>query len=260
MPCFRLEALPAAGDYEHPDAVTVARFDETVPLPPATVLRFEAPKNPGMYRGLGVWCKGDGSGARIVIALRNLSLNQRRSAERYIKADFVGWRYFAFYENQNATLPTEAWPRKELGYENYNHLQEFYGYYRTRLNYQTIDGVDITVQGSDQICLRDLRLVPHIEPEIVNPTLHFGETSIKICTKLAATTNLYFDGKECVVEDSLGNVLERPRFEGAPRIPSGRSEVLLDREESVPRSRARLTVICEGEALSAMPRDGDLLK
>ena len=149
---------------------------------------------------------------------------------------------------------------KELGYENYNHLQEFYGYYRTRLNYQTIDGVDITVQGSDQICLRDLRLVPHIEPEIVNPTLHFGETSIKIYTKLATTTNLYFDGKECVVEDSLGNVLERPRFEGAPRIPSGRSEVLLDREESVPRSRARLTVICEGEALSAMPRDGDLLK
>ncbi len=253
VPRLRIEALPAAGAYDHPSAVTVARFDENVPLKESTVLRFEAPKNPELHRGLGVWCKGDGSGALIVIALRNLSLNQRRAAEHYIKADFVGWRYFAFYENQNATLPTETWPRKELGYENYNHLQEFYGYYRTRLNHQTIDGVDITVQGSDKICLRDLRLVPHINPDIVNPTLHFGAKSIKFHTKLTAGTNLYFDGKECIVEDSLGHVLERPRFEGSPWLPEGESEIVLEREEAEPKSRARLTVICEGDALSVLP-------
>ncbi len=255
IPAFRLEALPAAGDYEHPTAVTLARFDENCPLPAETSLRFEAVKNPELHRGLGVWCKGDGSGALIVIALRNLSLCQRRSAEHYIKADFVGWRYFAFYENQNATLPTEIRPRKELGYENYNHLQEFYGYYRTRLNYQTIDGLDIEVIGSDKICLRDLRLVPHINPNIVNPTLHFGEKSIKIHTILAAGTNLYFDGKNCVVEDDFGDVLERPRFEGTPILKSGKSEIFLDREEDEPLSRARLTVICEGDTLSVVPLD-----
>lgn len=250
IPAFRLEALPAAGEYDHPAAVTVARFDESVPLPAETSLRFEAPKNPEMHRGLGVWCKGDGSGALITIALRNLSLNQRRSAERYIKADFVGWRYFAFYENQNATLPTDVLPRKELGYENYNHLQEFYGYYRTRLNYQTIDGLDITVQGSDKICLRDIRLVPHISPEIVNPTLHFGDAIMKIYTKLAAGTNLYFDGKECVVLDGLGDALERPVFFGTPCLPAGKSEIILEREEIEPKSRARITVIVEGGALT----------
>ena len=250
-PAFRLEALSAADLYDHPSAVTLLSLDESKPLGRDNSFRFEAPKNEGKNRGLGVWCKGDGSGALIVISLRNLSLNQRRAAEHYIKADFVGWRYFAFYENQNATLDTALWPRKELGYINYNHLQEFYGYYRTRLNYETIDGVDITVLGSDKICLKDLRLVPHINPDIVNPTLHFGESSMQINGKIPAGANLYFDGKECVVTDSFGNVLSRPAFVGVPALAEGESTVRLERKEDAPLSRARLTVLAQGEALAA---------
>ena len=248
IPAFRLEALCAASDYDHPNAITLAAMDENQPLAEETSLRFEAPKNPEGYRGLGVWCKGDGSGALIVIGLRNLSLNQRRTAEHYIKADFVGWRYFAFYENQNGTLETSAWPRKELAYKTYNHLQEFYGYYRTRLNYQTLDGVDITVKGSNAICLRDLRLVPHEKPNIVNPTLHFGDSSIQICATLAAETNLYFDGKTCTVSDTFGNVLDRPAFVGMPTMENGRTRISLSSDSK--EDRARLTVITEGEPLS----------
>ncbi len=250
VPSFRLEALPAADEYENPQAVTVCRFDEEKPLPEQTCLRFDAVKNPEKNRGLGVWCKGDGSGALVCIALRNLSLNQRRSAEHYIKVDFVGWRYFAFYEAQNATLPTSLWPRKELGYENYNHLQEFYGYYRSRLNFETIDGADITVIGSDNICLRDLRLVPHILPNIVNPTLHFGDSVMRIHGKIAAGDNLFFDGKECIVCDPYGREISRPAYEGIPRIGCGRQTLRLEREEDAPLSRARITVITEGDALS----------
>lgn len=252
-PAFRLEALPAADGYDHPSAVTVCHIDESRPLPKETSLRFDAVKNPDGNRGLGVWCKGDGSGALIVIALRNLSLNQRRAAEHYIKADFVGWRYFAFYENQNATLPTELWKPKALGYKNYNHLQEFYGYYRTRLSYQTIDGVDITVIGSDSICLRDLRLVPHINPSIVNPTLHFGDTKIKINAEIHAESNLYFDTKTCKIFDPSGNLIATPTYEGVPVMESGVSEIRLEREEEKPLSRARLTVISYGEALAIDP-------
>ncbi len=249
IPSFRLEALPAADAYGHPKAKTLCRFDEEKPLPEKTSLRFASAENPEKNRGLGVWCKGDGSGALVCIALRNLSLNQRRASEFYIKADFVGWRYFAFYENQNATLDASVWPRKELAYINYNHLQEFYGYYRSRLNYETIDGVDVTVVGSDKICLRDLRLVPHICPDIVNPTLHFGDSSMKIFGTVAAGNNLYFDGKECVGCDPYGNEISRPAFEGNPFIGEGEQSVRLLREEKEPLSRARITVITEGEEL-----------
>ena len=250
IPAFRLEALPCADVYEHKDAITVCRLDEAKPLPAETSLRFAAIENPALHRGLGVWCKGDGSGALITVALRNLSLGQYRSAEHYIRADFVGWRYFAFYENQNGTLETSVLPRKELLYETYDHLQVFYGYYRTRLNYQTIDGVDITVQGSDKICMKDLRLIPHIEPEIVNPTLHFGDTSMRILGSIPAGANLYFDGKECTVADKYGSVLSRPAFVGEAMLPSGKGAVRLERLADAPLSRARLTVLFEGDALS----------
>ncbi len=251
IPTFRLEALSSAADYEDCHAVTLVELSENEPLNEGvTSMRFAAPKNPEGLRGLGVWCKGDGSGALIVISLRNLSLNQRRAAEHYIKADFVGWRYFAFYENQNGTLPTSLWPRKELGYINYNHLQEFYGYYRTRLNYETIDGVDITVVGSSAICLRDLRLLPHVKRDIVNPTLHFGKTEMKIHASLPAGSNLYFDGEGCVLKDSLGNILARPSFSAAPVMHSGENEIALFSECESNLSRARLTIITEGEPLS----------
>ncbi len=256
VPAFRLEALPAAAVYDHPAAVTLAPMNENVPLAAETSLRFEAPKNPEDLRGLGVWCKGDGSGALIVIGLRNLSLNQRRTAEHYIKADFVGWRYFAFYENQNGTLPTSVLPRKELAYTTYNHLQEFYGYYRTRLNYQTIDGVDITVYGSDKICLKDLHLVPHEKPDIVNPTLHFGKKTIKIETKIPAGANLFFDGETCTVNDPFGNVLDRPAFVGVPWMESGRCEISLSSDGKTGEDRARLTVITTGETLSVEKNEG----
>ncbi len=249
-PAFRLEAMPCADVYEHPSAVTLCEFDENTPLKKETSLRFDAVENPDMNRGLGVWCKGDGSGALIVISLRNLSLNQRRTAEHYIKADFVGWRYFAFYETQNGTLEPSAWPRKELGYNNYNHLQEFYGYYRTRLNYGAIDGVDVTVLGSENICLRGLRLVPHINPDIVNPTLHFGETSMRIEGVIPAGANLYFDGMSCVIKDNFGAVLSNPAFVGTPKIGKGATAVRLARAALSPLSRARLTVLVEGAALT----------
>ena len=196
-------------------------------------------------RGLGVYCKGDGSGALITVAIRNLAMNSRKASEHYIVADFVGWRYFAFYETQNATQERKA--PKHLEYKNYNHLQEFYGYYRAKMNYGAIDGIDITVEGSESICLRPILLTPHAEPPIIDPTLRFGESEMKIFTSLKPGTNLYFDGTECVVSDSLGYEIERPAFIGAPILKNGKNELHLIREDNA--ARARLTIITEGEEL-----------
>ena len=249
-PHFRLEALPAADSYDHPRAIPLVELDENRPIKGEMNIRLEKPVAACGNHGLGVYCKGDGSGALITVALRNLAKNSRKSAEHYIKADFVGWRYFAFYELQNATLDPSVKAPKKLEYITYNHLQEFYGYYRAKMDYETLDGVDITVEGSDAICLRTVKLVPHILPDIVNPTLHFGNTSIKILTRLRANENLYFDGESCVVRDGSGNELSRPEFVGTPTVPYGESLVTLEREEDLPTSRAKLTLITHGEELA----------
>ena len=246
IPKFRLEALCSADSYRHPNAKELLWIDENKPIKDELCVRFDTPVCADGKRGLGVFCKGDGSGATVTVSIRNFALNARKSSEHYIICDFIGWRYFAFYEAQNGTLDKKA--AKKLEYKTYNHLQEFYGYYRTRLNYQTLDGVDITVKGSNAICLRDLRLVPHEKPNIVNPTLHFGDSSIQICATLAAGTNLYFDGKTCTVTDTFGNVLDRPAFVGMPTMENGRTRISLSSDSK--EDRARLTVITEGEPLS----------
>ncbi len=244
VPKFRIQALYSAEAYDHPDAKSLLWLDENEPIKEEIHARF-APVAAEGRRGLGVFCKGDGSGALITVAVRNLAMNSRKASEHYIVADFVGWKYFAFYETQNATL--EKKKPKSLEYKNYNHLQEFYGYYRSKMNYEAIDGVDITVQGSDSICLRPILLLPHTEPPIINPSVRFGKTEIKILTSLASGTSLYFDGEECVVTDSLGYEIERSEFVGAPILENGENEITLIRENN--QSRARLTVIAEGEKL-----------
>lgn len=248
-PEFRLQALRAADYYDHPSAVTLAEIDETKPIEEELHLRLDTPVAACGNHGLGVWCKGDGSGAIVTVALRNLALNSRKVSEHYIKADFVGWKYFAFYETQNAALESDYLPPKRLEYKNYNHLQEFYGFYRAKMDYESLDGIDITVKGSKSICLRSLRLVPDISPDILNPTVHFGDTSIKIMTRLTADTSLYFNGKECIVTDLSGKELTRPAFIGTPVISKGKNEIILERAENDTLSRAKLTVITRGEIL-----------
>lgn len=249
IPEFRLQALRAADSYYHPSAVTLLELDETKPITEDIRIKLDTPIAARGNHGLGVYCYGDGSGAVVTVGLRNRKLNSGKLSEHYIKCDFVGWKYFAFYESQNGLLDSEHIKPKGLEYKSYNQLQEFYGYYRAKLDYEALDGVEITVRGSDNIRLRSLRLLPHVCPEIVNPTLRFGDTGIRVLTRLAADTCLYFDGKECTVTDLFGNVLARPAFVGIPKVDKGKCKITLEAENENPDYRARLTIITLGEIL-----------
>jgi len=245
VPSFRLQALCAAGAYDSPNAVTLLELDETVPVKTQNYSLSPMVAANG-NRGLGVWCKGDGSNAIVCIKLKNGSAE----GEHFIRVSFTGWKYFAFYENQNEGLPVEDWPRRDVAYTTYRELgSKFYGHYRVNLNYEGINGVDIVVKGSDNICLKSLRLVPHIEPAWENPTIHFGDTAIRIHTKLKANTNVYFDGKTCKVTDYKGIVLEEPSWSGNPMLCTGKNDVSVTNDDKDAQVRAKLTVTVYGDKL-----------
>ncbi|MBE6930165.1 MAG: hypothetical protein E7463_07800 [Ruminococcaceae bacterium] len=246
-PAVRIEALCAASDYDHPDAVTLCELAEDAPVTSQS-FRFSTPVDARGNRGLGVWCKGDGSGAIVCISLRNLAANKRKAGQHFIRVDFTGWRYFAFYEPQNSSLPAADWPVTDIEYKTYQDLQIFYGHYRVNLDYSAIDGVDITVQGSGNVYLRSPRLVPHVKPAWHNPTLHIGDSAITFRTSLQANTVLHFDGKTSTVTDRNGTVLETPAFSGTLTCPAGNSRVTLthDGDDS---PRARVTLSLTGERL-----------
>lgn len=247
-PTLRIEFLCAAGDYDDPKGVTLCEFSKEETLKNQS-FRFDYPISSCGNRGLGVWCNGDGSGAIVCIKLRNLSANQQRSGEHFIRVNFDGWRYFAFYENQNGILPIEEWPRMDVTYRTYNELQKFYGHYRVKLNYDMIDGVDIVVKGSDNIFLKPIRLVPHIKTVWKKPTIILGNSLLTVLTDLYAESVLYFNGENCIVTDKNGNVLEKPQWIGTPFLNSGKNYISMvnDGEDSL--VRAKITVNLLGSRL-----------
>lgn len=245
---FKLEGLCTAEKYDHPDSVTLCRLDETKPVT-ELALRYDQMVDSKGKRGLGVWCKGDGSGAIVSISLRNFAGNKMMTGQHFIRADFTGWKYFAFYENQNGSLPTEEWARREVCYRTYSDLQNFYGYYRATLNYDVIDGIDIEVKGSEQICLKDLRLVPHRRPVWENPVIRLGDMCLQIHGIIPAEAILSYKNGKCVVTDAVGNVLSEPTCSGSLRCPSGTHRMTLTNGNGEESVRAKFTVTVRGEAL-----------
>nr|MBQ4319541.1 hypothetical protein [Clostridia bacterium] len=247
IPELRLETLRAAGDYDDPNAVTLCRIDETVPLESGRI-EFDTPVNSNGNRGIGVWCYGDGSDTIVCINLRNFASNKQKSSEHYIRTNFTGWRYFAFYEHQNGTLPTELWERTELEYTNYSELQKFYGYHRINFDHSAVSAVDITVKGSGRVYMKDIRFVPHTERPLSRPAVRIGGTEVVFETELNAGHNLYFDGSVCRVTDAIGNLIDTPKWSGRLCAAKGENSVTLA-SSSEGHVRAKLTVTVTGGKL-----------
>lgn len=245
---FRFQALCAAGDYDDPNAVTLLELPENEPVTTKS-FRFSTPINANGNRGLGVWCWGDNSGAVICIGLRKTSKNSQKNSQHFIRLNFTGWKYFAFYEPQNGMLPTDIWPRKELIYTTYNSLQSYYHYYRLNLDYSAIEGVDITVTAPCKARLKSIRLVPHTAPAWVEPTIETACSSLTVHTTVPADSILSFDGKDCVITDNVGTVLEKPICTGSFQLPTGESTIRVTHKGDDCSVRAKLTVTVRGEKL-----------
>ena len=72
---------------------------------------------------------------------------------------------------------------------------------------------------------------------------------MKILTDLHPETVLSFDGTECVIRDYNGNILEKPKFEGAIVCDTGNNEVCLNHEGEEACVRAKMTLSFQGEEL-----------
>ena len=253
-PSIRLEALCAADHYDA-EGVVLKEFDEneTVPNDMLYVLDENGVINANGNCGLGVWVYGDGSGASVRIRLQNrLAENPRRKTEFYVKCDFTGWKYFAFYEAQNGEPSHEDWPRTEMVYRVFTDVSEFYGFYRDGADYSQLSFLRITL-NTDQptgIRLRTIKLLPYYENVLKNPTITVNGKPITFQCELAPKhwLELGADGR-CEIIDFCGNVVARPIFHGElPVVKKGENEITLSSEESVDHyKRAEITLRVIGD-------------
>lgn len=219
-PTVRLEALCAADDYDTPGAVILKEFDEnaTIPNDALYILDTVKPIDAKGNTAVGIWLYGDGSETMVRIQLFNrLKDKPKNQLDYYIKADFRGWRYFAFVEGQNAEPAIRDWPRTELVYQVFSDVKQFYGAYRSPVDFSAISFLRITTNATapTAIRLRTIKLLPCRENTLVNPSVIINGSALTFNTKLHCFNVLeWAPGKECVVFDYLGNIIAHPTVSG----------------------------------------------
>ena len=253
-PSIRLESLYAADNYDA-EGVILKEFDENEPVPSDMlyVLDEKAPINSKGNNGVGVWVYGDGSGVGMRIRLQNrLATDPSRNTEFYVKCDFTGWRYFAFYEAQNAEPDHADWHKTEMIYKVFKDVGKFYSFYRDGSRYEDLSFLRITLNTDKPtgIRLRTIKLLPYYENVLKNPTLTINGKPITFNCELKPKNwlELKADGS-CEIIDYCGFTVERPTFTGElPVLKEGANEIVISSDEKVDHlKRAVVTLRVVGD-------------
>ncbi|NLD86661.1 MAG: hypothetical protein GX633_00170 [Clostridiales bacterium] len=219
-PFLSIEPLCAAADYDSPEGVVLKHFDEEKPIPndAAYVLDKGSYDNPDGNTGLGIWMYGDGSGTIVRIRLANeLDKKPRNRADYFIKADYIGWRYFGFTESQNEELDNSEWPRTEMIYRVYTDVSVFYDAYKRPVDFTSIGFLSVTTDSKTQtnIRLKPIKLLPSYENTLLNPRITINGHDVVFNTALKSFNTLeYTPEGDCTVYDYFGNIVEKPTVTG----------------------------------------------
>jgi hypothetical protein len=254
QPKIRIEALYTGENYCSENANVILDIDENKPLELNKTHRVNH-LDLDKRRSIGIWFHGDGKGEVVNIRLRSPHHIARGYSEHFIKVDFVGWRYFAFYEFQNCEMSHEDWPVKQMDYKVFTDVESFYAVYRSEVEYKNIEFIDILVnkEGGYDLRMKPIVSIPHKEIVLENPSIIIGENILTFKTRLKSNTYLEFspEDKGCFVYDMLGNVLDRPKISGSiPSLKEGKNLVTVIAQCDLEyQKRASVTLRTIGEML-----------
>jgi len=193
--------------------------------------------------GLGLWVEGDGSGATLNIQLRSPQHLPAGIGEHYVKLNFSGWRYITLIEPEGEAWEAFQWP---YGYP--------YMIHRENVHYDAVASVSVWLNGIPQdkrvsVAIREVRALPLLEGEVVNPGFGIGRESVTL--PVTIKTGQYL---ECG-PDGAG-VLYGLRGETLAKVCAESPLPTLPQCNGTPASlwyegtgRVRLTVFTEGEAI-----------
>lgn len=251
-PKLRIEALYAAEDYDSPGGLLLGGPSADVPLKRDAEWQLDHFDTKGR-RGVGVRIRGDGKGETVRIRLRAPEYTLSGNADFYVKVDFTGWRYFAFYEYEDCEMKHEDWEPQGLDYKIFTDVNVFYAAYYSDVKYDDLDTLRVTVNRGDGFDLRmePVRILPERAVTLHDPTLTVNGQSVTFRTALKSGTYLEYDPEsgKAQVFDLKGFLLDTPEVTGVkPFLNAGENTVTLTAgsTDGVAK-RAALTVRTAGE-------------
>ena len=198
---------------------------------------------------MGLWVKGDGSGALLNVQIRSPREYHACISDHYIDLDFVGWRYIELLlrERDSERLSNYVWPYSGAGGSH--------AVYRNSVNRQRISEVNLLLNeipagGEVDILISPIRSLPTRRASLVNPSLEIGGSKVTFPVTVESGQYIELESMDdCVLYDERGDLVRRfrPQADRLPTLAEGHSAVRFDSERPEGlNARAEVTVITLG--------------
>ncbi len=196
---------------------------------------FSEVRNLKGREGLGVWVKGDGSGALLNLQLRCPSHVVAGIGEHYVTLDFTGWRWVELVEPEGRRWAEYSWPYGDP-----------YSIYRESTEYGQIGEFSMWLnnlsKGSTEIQIGSVYAMPLQNLSLKNPTVIIGGVTLRFPCEVPAGGCVEYDGgTTAVVYSGTGAVLTNLQGIQAVPIGAGQTRVRVS-AASNGRARPRLRV------------------
>lgn len=199
---------------------------------------------------MGLWVKGDGSGALLNIQIRSPREYHGCVSDHYVDLDFTGWRYVELLlrERDAERLNDYEWP--------YNGRGGSHGIYRNAVDRQHISEVNLFVNeipagGTVDILLSPIRSLPTARSELKNPVIEVAGKKVAFPVIMQSGQYLELEAlDDCVLYGERGDLIERfrPQVESLPVLSRGANSLRFDCQPAEKLSaRAEVTVVALGQ-------------
>lgn len=228
----------------------VAANDGAVPSDASYVSaekNYDQPLSLENNKGLGVWIKGDGNGQLLNLSLRSpINISHGAHGDRFVKIDFVGWKYFELVEIESSEISDYIWPNDShfYVYDSYRHTIDFDKIEKLQLWYNNLP------KGKEvQTVIGPVKALPLVETTITNPSVKIGGRTIVFPVTMKPGMYLeFFSEKDCKLYGSKGELISEVKISGeVPVLNAGNNEIgfTCESKEDV-NPRVQVTVISEG--------------
>lgn len=212
--------------------------------------KFDNSMDLSKHQGLGVWVKGDGSGQLLNLSVRSpLHISHGAHGDRFIKIDFVGWKYFELVEIESSAISDYIWPNDSHFY--------VYDSYRHTIDFGMIESIQIWNNNlekdkSVKTQIGPIKALPLIPSVFKNPALIIAGQ--KITLPITFESGMYVEldqmGK-CTVYGSKGELVQEVILtDQIPVLNNGENTIQFEFESPNQNNpRAQITIISEGAPL-----------
>jgi hypothetical protein len=199
---------------------------------------------------MGLWVKGDGSGALLNVQIRSPREYHGCISDHYLDLDFTGWRYVELLlrERDAERLSDYVWPYSGVGGSH--------AVYRNAVDRQHVSQVNLLLNeipagGEVDILLSPIHALPIRSVELANPSLAVGETKVTFPVTLQSGQYLELESMDDGVwYDERGELLGRfrPQVDQLPNVAEGRNALRFDcARPPEGNARAEVTVVTLGQ-------------